>query len=181
MTLADWIIVTVLALATLSGLIQGFFRSLFGLGGLVLGLIVASWNYGRVARWLHPMIGNEQAASLVAFLLVALLVMVIAGVLGVLISKALHSIGLGCLDRLAGAVFGLFQGALLVTLGILVTVAFFPQAQWLRQSTLPPHFYGFCRWSTHVSPEELAKRVRHELKTLEDESPSWMRPGKAGA
>jgi membrane protein required for colicin V production len=180
-TLVDWIITAILVLATLAGFAQGFFRSLFGLGGLVVGLIAAAWNYPRVARWLMPMIGNQQAADLVAFLLVALLVMVFAGVLGIVISKALHSIGLGCLDRLAGAVFGLFQGTLLVTLGILVTVAFFPSTQWLRHSKLSPHFYAFCRWSTHASPEELARRVRLELKTLENESPAWMHPGKSGA
>ncbi len=180
MTLVDWIIAAILAVATLAGFIQGFFRSVCGLGGLVLGLVLAAWNYGRLARVLKPMIHKEQVADVVAFLLIALLVMAVLAVAGSLLAKALHAIGLGCLDRIAGAAFGLFQGALMVTLGILVTVAFFPQTQWLTESTLPRYFFGACHLSTRVSPEELAKRVRRELKTLENASPRWMRPGSAG-
>ena len=55
---------------------------------------------------------------------------------------AFHSIGLGCLDRIAGGSFGFLQGVLLVTLGILVTVAFFPQAHWLADARLPRYFFG---------------------------------------
>ncbi|MGB7549212.1 MAG: CvpA family protein [Terracidiphilus sp.] len=181
MTLADWIIVVILAGAVVSGLTQGFLRSVFSLGGLLLGLVLAAWNYGRVAAWLKPLVRVEHVASAVAFLLIAIAVMVLCGVVGSILSKAVHKIGLGCLDRLAGAVFGLFQGALLVTACILVTLAFFPQSQWLTASRLPKYFFGACHLSTHLSPESLAERVRRELNTLEKASPVWMHPGKSGA
>ena len=180
MTLVDWIITVILAGATLSGLIQGFFRSVCGLGGLLLGLVLAAWNYTHVARMLMHLVRNEQVADVIAFLLIALLVTAVLGVAGSVLAKGLHAIGLGCLDRLAGAAFGFFQGALLVTLFILVTVAFFPKTRWLTESTLPRHFFGACHLSTHLSPAELAKRVRQELKTLEEASPKWIHPGSAG-
>jgi membrane protein required for colicin V production len=88
----------------------------------------------------------------------------------------LHKVGLGCLDRLAGAAFGLLQGALLVTLIILVTVAFFPRAHWLTEGKLPRVFFGACHVSTHMSPKELAERVRSGLNTLEEETPVWLHP-----
>ena len=49
MALVDWAIVAVMVLAVLGGLSQGFFRSVFSLGGLLLGLALAAWNYGRIA------------------------------------------------------------------------------------------------------------------------------------
>ena len=176
MTWIDWAIVIVIALSVLGGLKQGFFRSVFSLGGLLLGLVLAAWNYARVAALLMPLVRIEPVSDTIGFILIALFVMAVAGILGTVLAKALHKIGLGCLDRLAGAAFGLFQGALLVTLCILVAVAFYPKAHWLTEGKLPRRFFGACHLSTHMSPEELARRVRQGLKTLEEESPPWMHP-----
>jgi hypothetical protein len=65
---------------------------------------------------------------------------------------------------------------ILVTLGILVIVAFFPQAHLLAEAQLPRLFFGACHLSTHMSPDELARRVREGLRTLEGETPGWMHP-----
>lgn len=177
MTLVDWIIVLVLAGSAISGLVQGFLRSVFSLGGLVLGLVLAAWNYERIASVLHPLLRNTEVADTVGFLLIAFVVAALATAMGSVLSKILHQIGLGCLDRFAGALFGLFQGALMVTLCILVTLAFFPKAGWLSESRLPRHFFAACHLSTHVSPEGLKKLVREDLDRLERESPHWMHSG----
>jgi membrane protein required for colicin V production len=172
----DWAIVIGVALSVLGGLSQGFFRSACSLGGLILGLAMAAWNYPIVAAPLKPMVHSEEIADIIGFLLIAVLVMAIAGILGNLLAKALHSIGLGCLDRIAGGIFGFFQGVLLVTLVILVMVAFYPQAHWLVEAKLPRHFFAACHLSTRMSPEQLAHRVRAGLKSLEAESPEWLHP-----
>ena len=176
MALVDWAIVVVLVLSVFGGLTQGFFRSVFSLGGLVLGLALADWNYGLIAALVLPVVHIEAVANVIGFLLIALIVMGLAGVAGKILSKVFHHLGLGCLDRLAGAVFGFFQGALLVTLFILVTVAFFPRAHWLVESRLPRLFFGACHLSTHMTPDELARRVREGLRKLEEETPEWMHP-----
>lgn len=180
MTTVDWIIVLVLACAVLGGIAQGFLRSVFSLGGLLLGLVLAAWNYGRVAALLRPILHSEKASNAIGFLLIALVVMGLAAVTGSILSNAVHKLGLGCLDRLVGAAFGLFQGALLVTVFILVTIAFFPGTQWLTESRLPRYFFGACHLSTQISPKELAARVRAELRSLEEVSPDWMHPGRTG-
>jgi membrane protein required for colicin V production len=167
-----------IALAVLGGFTQGFFRAVCGLGGLLLGLAIAAWNYGRIAKLILPMVRIEAVANAIGFLLIAILVMALAGVVGKILSKTIHSIGLGCLDRLAGAAFGFFQGALLVTLVILVTVAFFPRARWLTEAKLPRLFFGACHLSSHVTPHELAERIRHGLNELEEKSPRWLHPGE---
>ena len=172
----DWAIVIGVALSVLGGLSQGFFRSACSLGGLILGLAMAAWNYPIVAAPLKPMVHSEEIADIIGFLLIAVLVMAIAGILGNFLAKALHSIGLGCLDRIAGGIFGFFQGVLLVTLVILVMVAFYPQAHWLVEAKLPRHFFAACHLSTRMSPEQLAHRVRAGLKSLEAESPEWLHP-----
>jgi membrane protein required for colicin V production len=176
MTWVDWAIVILMALSVIGGLRQGFFRSVCSLGGLFLGLALAAWNYTRVAAILMPLVHIESVADTIGFLVIAFVVMALAAILGAVLANALRKIGLGCLDRIAGGIFGLLQGALLVTLCILVAVAFFPRAQWLTQSRLPRRFFGVCHLSTHLSPDDLARRVRDGLKTLEEETPDWMHP-----
>lgn len=178
-TWVDWGIAILLVLSVLGGIKQGFFRSVCSLGGLLLGLVLAAWNYARAAALLKPLVRYESVADTIGFLLIALVVMGLAGILGAILAKTLHQLGLGWLDRIAGGAFGLLQGALLVMLCILVAVAFFPKAHWLAESRLPRRFFGACHLSTHMSPADLAKRVRAGLKKLEEESPEWMHPERS--
>jgi membrane protein required for colicin V production len=179
MTWVDWAIVIALALSVLGGFSQGFFRSICSLGGLFLGLAAAAWNYTRVASFFLPFIRIQAVADALGFILIALVVMGLANLVGAIVAKTLHQMGLGCLDKLAGGVFGFFQGALLVTLCILVTLAFFPSAHWLAESRLPKLFFGACHLSMQMSPAELADRVRARLWELEQQSPQWLHPGKS--
>jgi membrane protein required for colicin V production len=176
MVWVDWVIVIVMAVSIISGLAQGFFRSACGLAGLLVGLEVASWNYGRVSALLLPLFRVKAISDAVGFILIAVLVLAIFAIIGALLAKAFRLIGLGCLDGLAGAIFGFFQGIILVTLGILAIVAFFPTTNWLTEARLPQMFFGVCHLSTHASPAELAHRVRDGLKVLEHDTNGLINP-----
>lgn len=176
----DWVIVFIMAASMIGGITQGFFRSACSLAGLVVGLMAASWNYGRVASIFLPLVRLHAVADVIGFLLIALLIMALFAIIGAILAKAFRLIGLGCLDSLAGAVFGFFQGVILVTLGILALAAFFPNTQWLENARLPKLYFGACHLSTHMSPADLAHRVRDGLKTLGHESPEWLHPKPEG-
>ena len=176
MTWVDWVIVIVLASATIGGITQGLLRSVCSLLGLIFGLLIAAWNYGRIAALLSPIVRIDAVADAIAFLLIALVIMAVANLIGHLISKVVHKIGLGCLDRLAGAAFGFVQGALIVMLTILVVLAFFPKSQWLADAELPKYFYDACHVTTHLSPGELAERVRHGIDEMQKSAPEWLHP-----
>ena len=178
MTVVDWIIVVILAGAVLAGLARGFFRSVFSLAGLIAGVALGAWNYWRVAGFLRHFIHSVEVADAVGFLIIAFAVMAIAAILGSLLSKFFQKVGLGCLDRLAGALFGFVEGLVFVTLCILVTVAFFPQTAWLTEARLPRYFFGALHISIQVTPSRLGERVRKDLITLEAESQQWIREEK---
>ena len=178
MTLVDWAVVIIMLCAVLAGLAQGFFRSVCGLLGLILGLVIAAWNYGRLAALFVPLVRIPSVANTISFLLIALIVMALIGLIGNLLAKAFRMLGLGWLDGVAGAVFGLFQGALLVVIGILVVVAFFPQTHWISDARLPRMFFGACHVSANFTPAELGERVRSGLRVWETESPQWLHPGQ---
>ena len=179
MTLVDWIIVVVLAGSVLAGLARGFFRSVFSLMGLIAGVALAAWNYWRIAALLKPMIHSIELANAIGFLSIAFLVMAVSAILGALLAKFFEKVGLGCLDRLAGALFGFVEGIVFVALCILVTVAFFPQTAWLTEARLPRYFFGALHVSIRVTPSRLSERVRKELQAIEAKSSEWMNEEKA--
>ena len=179
MTLVDWIIVVVIAGAVLAGIARGFFRSAFSLLGLVVGVALGAWNYWRLGAILKVVVHAEPLANAIGFLVIVFLVMAVAAILGGLLAKLFEKVGLGCLDRMAGAVFGFIEGFVFVGFCILVTVAFFPQSEWLTQARLPRYFFGALHVSVQVSPPRLSERVRKELHMLETESRQWMHEEKS--
>jgi len=176
MTWVDLAVLAMLIVATMGGMAQGFFRSFFSLGGLLLGLVLAIWNYSLVGKLFFSWVQVKAVADAIGFLTIAVVVMLAGAVLGGLLQKTFRWAGLGCLDTLLGAVFGLLQGALLVMVFVLVTVAFFPESRWLTEAKLPRMFFEACHLSTDVSPKDLSDQVREGLKKLKHESPSWMHP-----
>ena len=170
MTLVDWVVVIIMLSGVIAGFAQGFFRSVCSLGGLVIGLAVAAWNYDRLAHIFLPLVRIPAVANTIAFLCIALVITALIALIGNLLAKAFKTIGLGWLDGIAGGIFGFFQGVVLVVVFILVIVAFFPQEQWLAESTLPRMFFGALHVGTHMTPSELSSRVRSGLHAVEEES-----------
>ena len=84
--------------------------------------------------------------------------MVVATLVGGFLAKAIHKMGLGCLDQPCRGSLRICEGALLVTVCILVAVAFFPETHWLAEARLPRYFFGACHLSTRVSPAESVGR-----------------------
>jgi len=176
MSWVDLAIVVVLAASVLGGMMQGFLRTVCSVIGLVFGLALALWNYARLGMAFRPIVHIEAIANTIAFLIIALVVMALANLVGLMLKRTISWMGLGCLDKIAGAIFGFFQGALLVTLCILVTVAFFPGARWPEEGRLPQYFVGALHLSMHMSPSELSDKVHNGLRMLEHDSPQWTHP-----
>lgn len=174
MTWMDWLIVIAMAMAIWGGLKQGFLRAVCSLGGLFFGLVLAAWNYEIAAGWLQPLVRLESLANVLGFALIVLVVTAVANLVGWLLSRTAHSVGLGWLDRLLGGVFGFFQGWLGVTIVILLAAAFFPKAHWLHAGQLPHYFFGSAHFGAHLSPAELAHRIREGLDYVEQQAPGWL-------
>jgi len=176
MALIDWLIVVVLLVSVLSAAKNGFFLEVFSLAGVVVGLLLASWNYQRLLPWISRWIHTLAVAEALSFLLIALGVMVLAGILGRLIRWSVHSIGLGWADRFIGAVFGFVKGCVLVTLAVLVVAAFLPQATWFQQSRLAPYFLTAAHQASVVTPYELGERIRQGVVVIRNAQPTWLKP-----
>jgi membrane protein required for colicin V production len=175
MALVDWIILGVLLVSVLSAAKNGFFLEIFSLAGIIAGLWIASWNYQRLLPWIVRWIHSRIAAEALSFLLLALGIMIAAGIVGRLIRWSVHSIGLGWADRFVGAVFGLVKGCALVTLAVLTIAAFLPRAPWFQQSRLAPYFLSAAHQASVVTPHEFGERIRQGVVIIRNAQPHWLK------
>jgi membrane protein required for colicin V production len=176
MNLADLLIVIVLVVSVISAFAKGFFVEVFSLAGVILGLFIAAANYGGFALWVLRVIHNREAANLIAFLLIVLVVMVLASIVGRLLRGLFRSVGLGIVDRLLGAVFGLVEGCVVVTLVLMGIVAFLPRQDWLSNSRLAPVFLTAAHGGSQVVPFALGEEIRQGLQALRMGQPNWLKP-----
>jgi membrane protein required for colicin V production len=179
MALIDWAIAIILIISVLSAVKHGFFVEAFSLVGVVLGLLLASWNYQKILPWIEGWVHSPGVAEAIAFVVIAVAVMVLAGLAGRLVRWSVHSIGLGWADRFIGAIFGLLKGCVLVTLGVMAIAAFLPRATWLEQSKLAPYFLSMAHEVSIVTPTELGERIREGVKVIRDAQPDWLKPHAA--
>jgi membrane protein required for colicin V production len=176
MALMDWIIVAILVLSVLGAARKGFVVEAFSLAGLIFGLLLASWNYQRLVPWESRWIHTRQLAEAIAFLGIALCVMIVAGLAGKGFRWAVRSVGLGWADRFVGAIFGFLRGCILVTLGVMALAAFLPRTVWLEQSHLASYFLTMARTSSVVTPSDFGERIRQGIKTIRESQPEWLQP-----
>jgi membrane protein required for colicin V production len=176
MNLADLLIIILLAVSVVSAFAKGFFVEVCSLVGVVLGLFIAAANYARFAPWILHIVRSQAAANLIAFLLIVLLVMVVAGLAGRLLRGLFRGVGLGIVDRLLGAVFGLVEGCVVVTLVLMGIVAFLPRQDWLSSSRLAPVFLTAAHGGSQVVPFALGEEIRQGLEALRMAQPNWLKP-----
>jgi membrane protein required for colicin V production len=174
--LFDYLLFALLAYSTILAFVRGIIRELFSLGGLVAGILLAAWNYSRVAVLLGRLITTPATARIVAFALIVVGVMVLSTLLGKLLNRTAHAIGLGFFDRLLGAVFGFLRGCLLGVAIMMAVAAFLPQSQWIANSQLTPYFLAGAHAVSFVVPHDLQQLILNGAGELKHNAPDWIKP-----
>lgn len=162
MTAFDYAVLAVIAASVLLGLWRGVVSELLALVAWVVAFLVARAEASTVAAWLAGQIaepGMRLAAAYVAVFVGVLLVFAIARML---ISLMLKAVGLGLLDRLLGAAFGVLRGILVVWVAVLVAgMTPLPKADWWRDAMLAPPLEIAVIAAKPWLPPEAAKRIRY--------------------
>ncbi len=120
----DIVIIVVVVIATFWGLRTGIIKAVFSLAGLIVGVILAGRYYVPLSEQL-AFIPQASIAKIVAFAIILVGVMVIAGVLAWLLKGVVSMMMLGWVNRAGGAVFGLVLGAIFCSALLATWVKFF--------------------------------------------------------
>jgi len=120
----DIVIIVVAVLLGLAGLRQGIIKTVFGIAGLIGGIVLAGRYYDELAALLSP--SGATWANIAAYAIILIATLIVAGVVGSLVAKLVHLVLLGWLDRLVGCVLGVFIGGLLCAAVLAIVVKYYP-------------------------------------------------------
>jgi len=171
----DWLLGALLLYSVVRAAVRGFFREAFALGGLIVGFLLACWFYRALAVQLAGLISSTQIAQLVAFLLILIGTMLLAGLVGGLLKRTASAIGLGFFDRVLGALFGLIRGCILGTGLLMAVTAFLPPAPWMESSKLAPFFLRASHAVFFVMPADLRLRLHVGAEHIKHTTPDWIK------
>jgi membrane protein required for colicin V production len=115
----DVVVISILGLAAARGLMIGLVREAFSLVG-VAAAVFASWQFGdAAAAALSAKLADTLPPAAIHALAVAGLgfgTLLAVAVVGRIVRRSVQFVGLGLVDRLAGALLGALEGALVASL-----------------------------------------------------------------
>lgn len=116
MVTIDIILAVFLLYFAIRGFSSGLIISLTTLIGLILGFYAAMHFSEFTANWLTNDMGLKSGnIKLMAYILTFVLVVVLIYILGRFMTSVLKTVGLGIINRLAGAAFGILKGVLIAS------------------------------------------------------------------
>lgn len=107
----DIVIIVAIAIPTLIGLRMGIIKAALSLVGLIVGVILAGLYYVPLSQQLS-FIPQASVAKVVAFAIILIGIMVVAGVLARLLKWVASVTMLGWVNQLGGAIFCFVLGAI---------------------------------------------------------------------
>jgi membrane protein required for colicin V production len=163
----DIFFIALIGVSILYSLIRGLVREIFSFLALIFGFIGASYGYPHVSRWLGSWVENEFLALILGYLLLLIVISVVIGLLGRLLSGLVKKAHLGWADRTGGAAFGFLKAVLLIAIFCLVLTAFLPsKSKILSDSSIAPAAVALAGGLSVLVPEKLQTLYDEKEKVL---------------
>jgi membrane protein required for colicin V production len=156
----DWVLATIVVVSVLTALWKGFVAELVALASAITGLVIAAFNYERLAPLLQGFTRSRDVALGISFLLLFAAVMLIGALVSVLAKKLIKKVQLQWFDRFLGGILGLVRGLLVDCIVLLVMMAFAIQQRAVEKSALAPYFIACSRVVALAVPSNLKGEFR---------------------
>jgi membrane protein required for colicin V production len=170
MNWVDFVFLLFLVIFAFQGLSQGFSRIAVGLVATIAGLLIASWCYDLPASWLLPYVSSRAVANVLGFVLVFILIQILGGLVGLMLSRLFKWTGLGWLDRLLGFAFGALKAVVVGIVLVLILTAFpiKPVPDSVAQSQVAPYLIDAAHALTYLAPRDLRQSFRETYDRIRD-------------
>lgn len=160
MTAIDWIALAILIGSLVMGLIRGFVREAFSLAAWIVAFFAARTFSPMLASYI-PGVDQEGLRQMAAAVVIFLLVLILAHLLAILVSKLVKFAGLGSLNHLLGMVFGAGRGAvLLVLLTLVAGLTALPRSAAWHDSLVGAPLVSAAQQIIPLLPSDLAALIR---------------------
>jgi len=153
----DFVLIGIVLLSAAISLLRGFIREALALVGWVAAVWIAITFSGQVAQWFADTIELPSMRLALAYLLLFIGTLVIAGILVWLVGLLVEKTGLSGTDRLLGMVFGLARGVIIAAILVLLAgLTPLPRDPWWREAVLLPHFQAVAEQLRAALPADVA-------------------------
>lgn len=160
MTSFDYAFLILLALSALVGIWRGLIHEVIAVVGYVLAFFVARTFSPALAAYLKQLSNSPMLQWGVSFAILFIGTLLVLGVIRYALRGVIRAAGLGGLDRILGAGFGLIRGVLIaVVIVILAGMTVIPREDWWRDSVFAPPLETAVIALKPMLPEGLAKRL----------------------
>jgi membrane protein required for colicin V production len=182
MTWFDFVVLAVIVISAVMSLGRGLIREAFSVISFIIGGLAAFYALVFFEKPLKGLISPDADSMVPAAILVIvgfLAAYSLAAFLGGRLSKLIHSSPeIGVVDRLAGAVFGIFRGALAAILFVLLMQQVLPDNATpgdIAKAGSYPYLSGAASWIRDVVPG-FVQSATEAVRNPEPEAP----PGSTG-
>lgn len=158
MTALDWLFIAVVLLSVVIGLWRGLVYEVLSLTGWVLAFVLAQWSAPALAGWLPLGDTAQPMRYAIAFGVVFIVSVFLAGLLATLMRRMIQTVGLRPVDRMLGTGFGAMRGIVLV-LAIAVVFLLTPlrDSAWWSQSQGAPVAVAALKGLKPMLPERFGR------------------------
>lgn len=155
MSSTDWILIALLTASMLVGAWRGLVYEVMSVIGWIAAFLLAQWFAPEVADKLPMQSSGETLRYAAAFVVVFIASVFAAGLLSSLMKKLISAVGLRPVDRILGAVFGVFRGLiLLLALSVVVHMTALQESDWWVESKGGPMLITMLKGLRPMLPEK---------------------------
>lgn len=139
MAVVDIVILVIVALSCMMGGFRGLIKEALSLATWIAALLIAALLYEQLAELFSGIIESITLRQVAAFALLFVSSVFVGTLISNLVSKIMSAVGLGYVDKVLGALFGVIRGLIIVGLIILLTYPFEFARNWFEGSILVPY------------------------------------------
>lgn len=163
MTWLDYTVLGVMLVSIVWGAWRGLVREVISILGWVIAFLAANLFAGPFAETLPQAIPSPELRLAAAFIAIFIGSLVVTTLVGLLLSKAVHAVGLAGLDRVLGALFGVARGALIVLAATLLAgLSTLPKEPAWRDSVAGAPLAQAALALKPWLPQTFAERLRYD-------------------
>ena len=156
-TVIDWVFSIIILIFAVSGIIKGFIDNIFGKVAFVAGIVLAYLFYKDIAAGLLKDVKVTTLANVLAFLLIFVVTFLAIKLVQMIVARVFEWSILKSLDRTLGFIFGLVEGAAVISLIIfLLTIQPFFNAVNILDGSF---YYNLTMSLFNSSKEEIGQHV----------------------
>ncbi len=114
MTIFDYTVLIIIGLSVIFSVMRGLVKEVLGILGWIAAFYIGRTYTDQLLPMMPADIPSDSLKVLAAFLVLFLATLLLTSLLAIAVSAIFKKIGLGWLNRVLGALFGLLKGMLIV-------------------------------------------------------------------